>query len=34
MQPNIGLDKDVLNQDNELLNGLLADLHVLYVKTR
>ena len=34
MQPNIGLDKDVLKKNNELLNGLLADLHVLYIKTR
>ncbi|MBO0947844.1 MULTISPECIES: Dps family protein [Fibrella] len=34
MQPNIGLEKDVLKQDNELLNAFLADLHVLYIKTR
>ena len=34
LQPNIGLDADVLKQENELLNGFLADLHVLYIKTR
>ncbi len=34
IQPNIGLDKDVLKQDNEMLNAYLADLHVLYIKTR
>lgn len=34
MQPNIGLEKDVLKQDNDLLNGFLSDLHVLYIKTR
>ncbi|GAA4397423.1 Dps family protein [Nibrella viscosa] len=34
MQPNIGLESDVLKQDNELLNAFLADLHVLYIKTR
>lgn len=34
MQPNIGLDKDVLKKDNDLLNAFLADLHVLYIKTR
>lgn len=34
MQPNIGLEQDVLKKDNELLNAFLADLHVLYIKTR
>ncbi len=34
IQPNIGLDKDVLKKANELLNPYLADLHVLYIKTR
>ena len=34
MQPNIGLDEDVLKQDNTLLNDFLSDLHVLYIKTR
>lgn len=34
MQPNIGLEKDVLKQDNVLLNDFLSDLHVLYIKTR
>jgi len=34
IQPNIGLDKDVLKKDNEMLNAYLADLHVLYIKTR
>lgn len=34
IQPNIGLEKDVLKKDNELLNAYLADLHVLYIKTR
>lgn len=34
MQPNIGLEKDVLKQDNILLNDFLSDLHVLYIKTR
>ncbi|MEZ0610316.1 Dps family protein [Fibrella sp. WM1] len=34
MQPNIGLDQDVLKKDNELLNAFLSDLHVLYIKTR
>ncbi len=34
IQPNIGLDKAVLKKDNELLNAYLADLHVLYIKTR
>jgi starvation-inducible DNA-binding protein len=34
IQPNIGLDKDVLKQDNEIMNAYLADLHVLYIKTR
>ena len=34
MQPNIGLEKDVLKQDNTLLNDFLSDLHVLYIKTR
>ena len=34
MQPNIGLEKDVLKQDNSLLNEFLSDLHVLYIKTR
>ncbi|WP_019990184.1 Dps family protein [Rudanella lutea] len=34
IQPNIGLSKDVLKKDNELLNAYLADLHVLYIKTR
>ncbi|WP_174842716.1 Dps family protein [Spirosoma rhododendri] len=34
LQPNIGLDADVLKKDNELLNAFLADLHVLYIKTR
>ena len=31
---NIGLDKDTLKQVNDLLNGFLADQHVLYIKTR
>lgn len=34
IKPNIGLEQDVLKQENELLNAYLADLHVLYVKTR
>lgn len=34
IQPNIGLDKDVLKKDNEMLNAYLADLHVVYIKTR
>lgn len=34
IQPNIGLEQDVLKQDNELLNAYLSDLHVLYIKTR
>ncbi|CCH01591.1 Ferritin Dps family protein [Fibrella aestuarina BUZ 2] len=34
MQPNIGLDQDVLKKDNEILNAFLSDLHVLYIKTR
>ncbi len=34
MQPNIGLEEDVLKQDNILLNDFLSDLHVLYIKTR
>lgn len=34
LPPNIGLEKDVLKKDNELLNAYLADLHVLYIKTR
>lgn len=34
MQPNIGLEKEVLKQDNSLLNDFLSDLHVLYIKTR
>ena len=34
MQPNIGLEQKVLKKDNELLNAILADLHVLYIKTR
>ena len=34
IQPNIGLEKDVLKKDNEMLNAYLADLHVLYIKTR
>lgn len=34
IQPNIGLDQKVLKQDNEMLNDYLADLHVLYIKTR
>lgn len=34
IKPNIGLEPDVLKQDNELLNAYLADLHVLYIKTR
>ncbi len=34
IKPNIGLDQDVLKQDNELLNAYLSDLHVLYIKTR
>ncbi|MEZ0485161.1 Dps family protein [Fibrella aquatica] len=34
MKPNIGLEQDVLKKDNELLNAFLADLHVLYIKTR
>ena len=34
IQPNIGLETDVLKKDNELLNAYLADLHVLYIKTR
>jgi starvation-inducible DNA-binding protein len=34
LKPNIGLSEDVLKKDNELLNSFLADLHVLYIKTR
>ena len=34
MEVNIGLEQDVLKKDNELLNAFLADLHVLYIKTR
>lgn len=34
IQPNIGLDQEVLKQDNALLNDFLSDLHVLYIKTR
>jgi starvation-inducible DNA-binding protein len=34
LKPNIGLSEDVLKKDNELLNAFLADLHVLYIKTR
>ncbi|GAB3275290.1 Dps family protein [Larkinella harenae] len=34
MKLNIGLDQDTLKQVNELLNALLADQHVLYIKTR
>ena len=34
LKPNIGLDQKVLDQENELLNAFLADLHVLYIKTR
>ena len=34
IKPNIGLEQDVLKKDNELLNAYLADLHVLYIKTR
>lgn len=34
LQPNIGLDKEVLKKDNEMLNAYLADLHVVYIKTR
>ncbi|GAB3337623.1 Dps family protein [Larkinella ripae] len=34
MKLNIGLDQDTLRQVNELLNALLADQHVLYIKTR
>lgn len=34
VQPNIGLEQNVLKKDNELLNAYLADLHVLYIKTR
>ncbi|MFC5408490.1 Dps family protein [Larkinella bovis] len=34
MKVNIGLDQDTLKQVNELLNALLADQHVLYIKTR
>jgi starvation-inducible DNA-binding protein len=34
IQPNIGLEKESLKKANELLNAYLADLHVLYIKTR
>lgn len=34
IQPNIGLDNGVRKKANELLNAYLADLHVLYIKTR
>ncbi|HLK98825.1 MAG TPA: DNA starvation/stationary phase protection protein [Hymenobacter sp.] len=34
IQPNIGLEKGSLKKANELLNGYLADQHVLYIKTR
>ncbi|WP_018622550.1 Dps family protein [Spirosoma luteum] len=34
IQPNIGLEKDSMKKANELLNAYLADLHVLYIKTR
>ncbi|MBC8156509.1 MAG: DNA starvation/stationary phase protection protein [Bacteroidetes bacterium] len=34
IKPNIGLEQDVLKQENDLLNAYLADLHILYIKTR
>ena len=34
IQPNIGLEKESMTKANELLNAYLADLHVLYIKTR
>ncbi|MBC7572075.1 MAG: DNA starvation/stationary phase protection protein [Spirosoma sp.] len=34
IQPNIGLEKDSMKKASELLNAYLADLHVLYIKTR